>query len=69
MGQDDSCGICGKHCQMCSHFRKEHISEQGKARCGAKGDLILMPHNWKDIDIDPDNICLRCLNKKKTAKP
>jgi len=60
MGQDTSCGICGKHYQDCPHYMKEHIPTSGKALCGAK-NVILLNDNWEDCDIDTDDICKKCL--------
>ena len=60
MGQDSSCDICGKHYQECSHYLKEHIPNKGKALCKAK-NVILLNDNWEDCDIDPDDICKKCL--------
>lgn len=63
MGQDDSCGICGGHYQSCRHYLKEHIpDEHGLPQCGRnKEKVIVMKPGWREIDIDPDDICGQCL--------
>lgn len=60
MGQDTSCGICGKHYQSCTHYLKEHIPSKGKSLCGAK-KVILLSNDWENRDIDPEDICKKCL--------
>ena len=63
MGQDDSCGICGKHYQCCKHYVKEHIPNiNGKALCGRKVDkLVMLPKDWEHRSCDPDDICITCM--------
>lgn len=66
MGQDDSCGICGK--SECKHLRyREHLAyvhrESGEKAsvCGQK-DVILF--NEGD-DVDPERVCRKCLATAK----
>jgi hypothetical protein len=64
VGQDDSCGICGK--SDCWHLSrwKEHIATlEGKALCrrGLKNPILNSP----DTSVDPDIICGRCKKKFK----
>lgn len=62
MGQDDSCGVCGKHYQTCQHFMKEHIptrEDRKVSLCGRK-NVLMLEEVWKNIDIDPFDICTTC---------
>ena len=66
MGQDDSCGICGK--ADCWHLnQKEHLayvhepSKQKAAVCGQRGAILFD----EGTDVDPDRVCRRC---RKIAK-
>jgi hypothetical protein len=58
MGQDTSCGICGKHYQNCKHYVKEHIDNgDGLPLCGGKvaGDYVSFSR-----DSDAEDICNKC---------
>lgn len=65
MGQDDSCGICGKHYKNCNHYLKEHIPTKGdKSLCGKDiAKLVMLPNDWEHMDCDPDDICKICMKK------
>lgn len=56
MGQDDSCGICGKHYQTCKHFLKSHFVGSHFTLCGASTE------NYVRIgqDVDEEDICKNC---------
>ena len=62
MGQDNSCGICGKYYQTCCHYVKEHvIKASGGVYCGNKGRLLKISiSEFANTDIDPDDICKNC---------
>ena len=66
MGQDDSCGICGKHYQTCSHHCKSHLRHPMKpirTICGRKADSVLIEEDvqlWVDDGIHPDDLCQVC---------
>ncbi len=69
MGQDDSCGICGKNYQSCKHFRKSHLKhpeDSLRTVCGrhAPDCVIEDPFEWlKDegfSNFDHFNKCLTC---------
>ena len=65
MGQDTSCGICGKHYQSCQHYVKEHIPTDGvkslSGRDTSKLDMLLK--DWEQRDCDPEDICKICMKK------
>lgn len=64
MGQDSSCGICGKHYQECNHYLKEHIpnnGSNGKTLCGNKRAKLILDTGWENVDLDPDDLCEVCL--------
>jgi len=65
VGQDNSCGICGKYYQNCSHYLKEHIPTDGdRSLCGRKIEkLVMLPEDWEQRDCDPDDICHTCMAK------
>ena len=57
MGQDESCGICGKHYQGCKHRLKEHFANEfGTPLCGTGGDIYV----HLGSDTDPDDVWVRC---------
>jgi hypothetical protein len=65
MGQDDSCGVCGKHYQACNHHRKEHIMNEkaGHIFCSysKKNPVVVDMAVFKEATIDPGDLCLRCV--------
>lgn len=65
MGQDNSCGLCGKYYQNCKHYLKEHIPTEGdKSLCGKNiGKLVMLPKDWEQRDCDPEDICKICMKK------
>lgn len=78
MGQDDSCGICGKHYQSCKHYLKSHVQKLGtnELYCGRsrrKGlgfNLGLVTESENEYDcgaIDPDDFCIDC--QKAIGRP
>lgn len=65
MGQDNSCGICGRHYQECRHSVKEHLAnEEQLPLCGQSGDVIYIELG---CDNDPDNICNKCQSSLMVA--
>ena len=65
MGQDDSCGICGRHYQSCRHAVKEHLKREPRAAttlCGRRADRVLVGSQdiWREAGVSPDDKCLRC---------
>jgi len=61
VGQDDSCGICGKYYQSCRHYVKEHLPySAGVAFCGRKKVLVL-GDDWFDRDIAEEDLCKDCV--------
>ena len=65
MGQNDSCGLCGKHYQQCSHYLKEHATnpDSGLTFCG-RDVRNLISHSidgqWYIDSIDPMDLCKIC---------
>ena len=66
MGQDSSCGICGKHYQDCQHFMRTHIRKDSintKTFCGRyahKCDISDSLEEYDSGDTDPDDFCRNC---------
>lgn len=64
MGQDDSCGICGKHYQTCGHGGKLHlIKDEAWTMCGLNHHLVPSESrdDWDNRDTDPEDKCKNCL--------
>jgi hypothetical protein len=64
MGQENTCGICGKYYQACRHYMKLHLPDKnGNPLCGRKIESVIVEDkNWKNRDIDPYDFCKSCLN-------
>jgi len=66
MGQDDNCGICGKHYQTCRHYVKTHVfsdTQKGFTFCGrqtSKGLVGESMTGYDHVDTDPDDYCQLC---------
>jgi hypothetical protein len=68
MGQDTSCGICGKHYQNCKHFIKEHAlnPKTNKTFCGKDPKKVVASStdiksgSWFLESVDPDDLCIKC---------
>lgn len=60
MGQEDTCGICGEYYKVCKHYRKSHLPKNDKESYCMRQNVILLPSDWEDMDIDEDDICGSC---------
>ena len=66
MGQDDRCGICGKHYQSCKHYLKIHVLKplsQVDVFCGRSNSDLLTEDlgAYNNDSIDPEDFCLQCI--------
>lgn len=67
MGQDNSCGICGKHYQSCKHKSKVHVklpsnphSYCGMTKHAYKNVILITMNDYAYRDIDKEDICKTC---------
>ena len=68
MCEDTTCAVCGKNFSSCRHYRKEHIPNGNRALCGQR-NVVLLPEDWRDLALDPDDMCLTCAKKAKIDLP